>query len=45
MSVVMGRGKITKLIADILRQEVDTAEYFIGHVGGDDFIVIFSSTD
>lgn len=37
--------KIIKLIADKLRQEVDTVEYLIGHVGRDDFIVIFSSSD
>lgn len=41
-----GEGdKVIKLIADILRCEVDTTEDFIGHVGGDDFIVIFSSAD
>lgn len=41
-----GEGdKVIKLIADILRCEVDTAEDFIGHVGGDDFIIIFSSRD
>jgi diguanylate cyclase (GGDEF)-like protein len=41
-----GEGdKVIKLIADILRCEADAAEDFIGHVGGDDFIIIFSSAD
>ncbi len=41
-----GEGdKVIKLIADILRNEADTVEDFVGHVGGDDFIVIFSSED
>jgi diguanylate cyclase (GGDEF)-like protein len=39
-----GEGdKAIRLIADILRNEVHKADDFIGHVGGDDFIVIFSS--
>ncbi|MDX1491772.1 MAG: bifunctional diguanylate cyclase/phosphodiesterase [Pseudohongiellaceae bacterium] len=39
-----GEGdKIIKLIAEILREEVETEKDFIGHVGGDDFIIIFSS--
>lgn len=37
--------KVIKLIADILRSNVHVAEDFIGHVGGDDFIVVFSSDD
>ncbi|MGB4246400.1 MAG: bifunctional diguanylate cyclase/phosphodiesterase [Pseudohongiellaceae bacterium] len=41
-----GEGdKVIKLIADILRGEVHKADDFIGHVGGDDFIIIFSSQD
>ena len=41
-----GEGdKVIKLIADILRNEADAGEDFVGHVGGDDFIVIFSSAD
>lgn len=41
-----GEGdKVIKLIADILRNEADTGEDFVGHVGGDDFIIIFSSAD
>ncbi|WP_126456493.1 GGDEF domain-containing protein [Sulfuriflexus mobilis] len=43
---VYGYGKgdqVIKLIADILSQHIDTSGDFIGHVGGDDFIVIFLS--
>jgi diguanylate cyclase (GGDEF)-like protein len=41
-----GEGdKVIRLVADILRHEVHKADDFIGHVGGDDFIVIFSSQD
>lgn len=41
-----GEGdKVIKLIADILRNEADAGEDFVGHVGGDDFIIIFSSAD
>jgi diguanylate cyclase (GGDEF)-like protein len=38
-----GEGdKVIKLIAEILRSNVHPSIDFIGHVGGDDFIVVFS---
>lgn len=37
--------KIIKKVADILLQEVDSEDDFVGHVGGDDFIIIFKSKD
>ena len=41
-----GEGdKVIKLIADILRTNSHPCDDFIGHVGGDDFIVVFSSND
>lgn len=36
---------VIRTTADILAREVDTQCDFIGHVGGDDFIVIFESPD
>jgi len=39
-----GEGdKVIKLIAEVLRSNVHPSSDFIGHVGGDDFIVVFSS--
>ena len=39
-----GEGdKVIKLIAEILREEVSSEIDFIGHVGGDDFIIVLSS--
>lgn len=41
-----GEGdKVIKLIAEILCDEASPNENFVGHVGGDDFIIIFSSPD
>lgn len=41
-----GEGdKVIKLIAEILRSNSHHCDDFIGHVGGDDFIVVFSSND
>ncbi len=37
--------KVIKLIAEILRENIDSRVDFVGHVGGDDFIVIYSSSD
>lgn len=37
--------RVIKLIADILKENVHKAVDFIGHVGGDDFIVIFRCDD
>lgn len=37
--------QVIRDLADILRQEVDTEQDFIGHIGGDDFILIFHSSD
>lgn len=37
--------QIIKSLADILLQQSDSKFDFVGHVGGDDFIVIFKSTD
>lgn len=37
--------KVIKLIAEILREKIDSRVDFVGHVGGDDFIVIYSSSD
>ncbi len=34
-----------KMLAKLLQQHAPTPENFIGHVGGDDFIVIFRNTD
>lgn len=34
-----------KRLADVLRQHVDARFDFLGHVGGDDFIVVFQSED
>lgn len=45
---VYGYGKgdhVIKLIADILSQYTHTSGDFVGHVGGDDYIVIFLSED
>lgn len=41
-----GEGdKVIKLIAEILRSNAHPCDDFVGHVGGDDFIVVFSSAD
>jgi len=41
-----GEGdKVIKLIAEILRSNAHPCDDFIGHVDGDDFIIVFSSTD
>jgi len=41
-----GEGdKVIKLVAEILRTNVHPVDDFVGHVGGDDFIVVFSSAD
>jgi diguanylate cyclase (GGDEF)-like protein len=41
-----GEGdKVIKLIAEILCEEASSNDDFVGHVGGDDFIIIFSSPD
>jgi len=37
--------QILKTVADILLQYSDPSSDFVGHVGGDDFIVIFKSED
>ena len=37
--------QVIKTLADILRAEVQSEEDFIGHIGGDDFILIFRSSD
>lgn len=37
--------KVIKLIAEVLRENIDSRIDFVGHVGGDDFIVIFSCND
>ncbi len=37
--------RVIKLIAEILRDNTHKSDDFIGHVGGDDFIVVFSSQD
>jgi len=37
--------RVIKELADLLRAEVQQEEDFIGHIGGDDFILIFLSTD
>ena len=37
--------KIIKKVADILLQHSSSSKDFVGHVGGDDFIVIFRSDD
>lgn len=37
--------KIIKLIAEILRECISSPKDFIGHIGGDDFIVVFTSHD
>jgi diguanylate cyclase (GGDEF)-like protein len=37
--------QVIKMLADILRAEVQDESDFIGHIGGDDFILIFRSED
>lgn len=37
--------QVIRDLADILRAEVRQEQDFIGHIGGDDFILIFRSTD
>ena len=37
--------QVIKNLADILRTEVQHEQDFIGHIGGDDFILIFRSSD
>ncbi|MDD2914824.1 MAG: GGDEF domain-containing protein [Gallionella sp.] len=37
--------EVIKLTADVLTEFCDPAQDFIGHVGGDDFIVLFRSED
>ncbi len=37
--------RVIKLVAEILRENTHKSDDFIGHVGGDDFIVVFSSQD
>lgn len=37
--------KLIKLIAEILRDCIENPSDFIGHIGGDDFIVVFTSSD
>ena len=37
--------RVIKLLAEILRENTHKSEDFIGHVGGDDFIVVFTSDD
>lgn len=39
-----GDGMI-RLLADILTTQADTSLDFVGHIGGDDFLVLFQSTD
>lgn len=36
---------IIQLVGSIIRSEVNTEQNFIGHVGGDDFVVIFGDPD
>lgn len=41
-----GRGdRVIRLTADILASHIDTDIDFVGHVGGDDFIILFESPD
>lgn len=41
-----GRGdEILQLLGRLLRETVDSEQDFIGHLGGDDFLVIYRSTD
>ena len=37
--------QVIKGVADLLREGIDDKQDFIGHIGGDDFIVVFLSTD
>jgi EAL domain-containing protein (putative c-di-GMP-specific phosphodiesterase class I)/GGDEF domain-containing protein len=37
--------KMIRLLADILTAQVDPAQDFVGHIGGDDFLVLFQSED
>lgn len=37
--------KVIKKVADILLQSSNKSQDFVGHVGGDDFIVVFKSED
>lgn len=37
--------QVIKEVADILRDGVDEKYDFVGHIGGDDFIIIFHSED
>lgn len=37
--------KVIKLIAEILRGNIESPVDFVGHVGGDDFIIVFSCSD
>tara|TARA_R110002095_G_scaffold59560_2_gene51030 strand:+ start:781 stop:2562 length:1782 start_codon:yes stop_codon:yes gene_type:complete len=37
--------QVLKGLADVLREGVDNKKDFVGHIGGDDFIVTFLSTD
>ena len=37
--------QVIKTVANILLQHIDSSQDFVGHVGGDDFIVIFKSND
>ncbi|MFT4927774.1 MAG: diguanylate cyclase (GGDEF)-like protein [Phenylobacterium sp.] len=44
---VYGYGKgdlIIKLLADIVRAHCQSGHIFIGHIGGDDFIILFKNT-
>lgn len=37
--------RVILLLADILRRELDSSRDFIGHIGGDDFVVFFQRPD
>jgi len=36
---------VIKLLADVISDSCDPANSFVGHIGGDDFMVIFDGTD
>jgi diguanylate cyclase (GGDEF)-like protein len=41
-----GRGdQVIRFVAQLLTEEVDGQQDFVGHIGGDDYMVIFQSTD
>jgi GGDEF domain-containing protein len=37
--------QVIKLVAELVSQEINDTQDFVGHIGGDDFIIIFRSED